>query len=182
MINLFDEMSKVLNKIVKHYKSDFEIDKQIILKDPKKYYWVLRECGTDIYDAKNILIKESEEYGSAEYYLTQSRIEAVYEVNTSKVEKDIAFGDLKKISLKNFESIVRSAEKASESEKAVLIQTFVDRYHWSETELDTLKFSLKKRMENFGVSSFFIKTMLESKNVDEVKSFTNNYVHDMQAL
>ena len=42
-------MNNLVNRHVKHYKTDFEIDKEILArKDATAYRWIIRESGTHL--------------------------------------------------------------------------------------------------------------------------------------
>ncbi|KLU62318.1 hypothetical protein CEB3_c13620 [Peptococcaceae bacterium CEB3] len=79
MKKLFEEMQTLVNNYVKHYATDFEIDKDCILgRYPETlsasgvYYWYLRECGTEIMSAENLAWKETNDYTRAECWLSQA--------------------------------------------------------------------------------------------------------------
>jgi len=170
MINLFEEMSKLVDKVVKNYQSDFEIDKQIILAKPKKYYWFLRSAGTDIYDSEKVLIKETEEYGSIDYYLTQSRVEAIYEIQAMTVDGVEVMGSMKKIPLETFKKFMRSAKEATEKEKFKLLIDFASKPIWATEELESLKRHLFRQMQSYGLSKDFIQAMLMQKSHEEINN------------
>lgn len=170
MINLFEEMSKVVDKVVKHYKSDFEIDKTILLEKPKKYYWMLRDAGTNLYNAEFILIKESEDYGSIEYYLTQSKVEAIFEINVLQSNGTDVFGTMKKITQDSFKKLIGSAKNATNDDKVKLLTHFMADPIWAKEGLDCLKEQLARQMKVYDMPKHLIQVMNKQKSFDEIRS------------
>jgi hypothetical protein len=89
MENLFKEMEKRVKRYVKHWKEDFNYDKDIIKKvlDPNcteiKYerymYWICRECGTEIgYKGR---VSSSYQY---EYYM-EDKANKYYELDLEEM-------------------------------------------------------------------------------------------------
>lgn len=83
---LFMQMQNIVNRYVKHYKEDFESDKEIILQmldsnyDIMKYerylFWIVRTCGTNIGYKSNA--KTSPIYF---YYLIEDKENRYYEID-----------------------------------------------------------------------------------------------------
>lgn len=108
MTNLFNIMGELVDKHVKYYKEDFEIDKKIILKnkDSQKYYWFLRETGTEIFNADELKEKQAKVHRErAEFWLDKTR--HIYELNIDKIGKKYAYGYLKPINKNAFEKMLK---------------------------------------------------------------------------
>lgn len=178
MENLFDEMSKVLNKYVKHYLSDFEIDKKILLENHKKFYWFLRTSGTDLYDSDYILIKESEEFGSIDYYLSQSRVEAIYEVHVVSTQGDMVLGNMKKIPEKAFRELMKNARSGTDTDKFKMLLDYAEKPVWEVEGIETFKDYLLRKMKSYEISKDFMNMLLSKKTSEEIKSTIKFYLEN----
>lgn len=57
---VIEKMQKITDIKVKHYKSDFELDKEYINNNDYNYYiWIARECGTHLLPIEKVLELES---------------------------------------------------------------------------------------------------------------------------
>ena len=78
-IDLFSFMSEVVQRHMKYYQSDFEIDKEILLEAAEKqeqqdktFLWLCREYGTWCLQERNVFLKDTREYNTLRFYKEQT--------------------------------------------------------------------------------------------------------------
>lgn len=101
---LFDEMSKIVEKNVKYYKTDFyNIDvKSIENYDSNEFLWIVRESGTLILNINNLKYERSCDYISFLYY--KETDVKLYKVNLQTLKiKQLDY-------LKTFEKVIENLE------------------------------------------------------------------------
>jgi len=117
-VELFKQMQSLVNKYVKHYASDFEIDKNCIMGTyPESqsqsgiYYWYIRDSGTQLMSIENLAWKETSSFISAEFWLSQAL--AIYQV-------DVKAQTLTPVSLAQMQNIFKPGKKHGFRDKAKL--------------------------------------------------------------
>lgn len=110
-INLFEEMEKIVDRVVVCYKDDLIHDKKALL-DPKeikegnKFYWYVRDSGTDLIRENQVFVKNSWNYNKATYYLDICK--EIYEVEVKKLGRKYVYGDIKKVAKKDMENLLKT--------------------------------------------------------------------------
>lgn len=73
-------MNEVVQKHMKYYQSDFEIDKEILLEAAEKqeqqdkmFVWLCRECGTWCLQERDVFLKDTREYNTLKFYREQTK-------------------------------------------------------------------------------------------------------------
>lgn len=106
MKNLFEDMQKIVDNNMENYKSDFNLDKDFILKSEKnEFYWYVRRSGTDIFDIDNINFINSEDYTIAKYYLYSEDLH-IFKIKVENRTKDEVLGMIEPINKKTFKKIL----------------------------------------------------------------------------
>lgn len=108
MNEIFDVMNEIVERdVVAAYKKDLEIDKGIMLDEDseKQFYWLVRKCGTNIYEKNKIKFKDSEENISANCQVNDKVISIFY-INIEKRDINNVYGSIKKISIADFKKII----------------------------------------------------------------------------
>lgn len=76
--DIIEKMQTIANRKVKHYKSDFEIDKNYIYaKDYNNYIWIVRSCGTYLLPLDEILGNNKDVIQLYNYCYDENKREAV---------------------------------------------------------------------------------------------------------
>ncbi len=70
-------MGQIVERHVRHFKSDFDIDREILTDQSGSrrtaYLWLVRECGTWLLPERNLFIKGTREHCTLAYYAEQER-------------------------------------------------------------------------------------------------------------
>lgn len=75
--DIIEKMQKITNRKVKHYKSDFEIDKNYIsVKNYNEYVWIVRECGTYLLPLNEIIENNKDAIQLYNYCYDENKREA----------------------------------------------------------------------------------------------------------
>lgn len=178
-VNLFSFMGTVTEKHVKYYRSDFEIDKEILKEavfdeeqNHKTFVWLCRESGTWCLNERNVFISDTSENNTCRFYIEQTRENIrAFIVEVKSFSKGDIFGNIyvldypeyyKKICSKALapETVVLKYEKGIYIEKAdYKFDFFADRglgkllsYQYqphSQEELNALLCSERKERDKF---------------------------------
>lgn len=166
MENLFELMQELVEKNVKAYKTDFEIDKDIMLdkENGDEFYWYLRKCGTDIYEAEKVKFEGSEENTSAKYYLGQEGLK-IFHIKIEKRENKYVYGTIEPVKNKSFENLIITDAKKINTKKVRIVLNdgiVVEECHSPDREsrdiINTVLYNLKKDMKDllsFRVVKYF---------------------------
>ena len=83
--DLFSDLGKLVEQDVKHYQSDFTIDKEILLESFERgeqdFIWWTRENGTGCIREREAFLKETSARNSCLYWLTGDETVKAYTVN-----------------------------------------------------------------------------------------------------
>lgn len=75
--DILEVMGQIVERRVRHFKSDFDIDREILTDTEKQpetaYLWLVRECGTWLLPERNLLIRGTREHSTLAYYAEQER-------------------------------------------------------------------------------------------------------------
>lgn len=78
-VDILSFMNEVVQRHTKYYASDFEIDKEILLKAAEKqekqektFVWLCRECGTWCLQERDVFLKDTREYNTLKFYKEQT--------------------------------------------------------------------------------------------------------------
>lgn len=75
--DILEVMGQIVERRVRHFKSDFDIDREILTDSEKQpetaYLWLVRECGTWLLSERNLLIRGTREHSTLCYYAEQER-------------------------------------------------------------------------------------------------------------
>lgn len=152
---LFNEMEKKM-KHVKAYKTDFEIDKKVLLaaNPGEEFIWLTRPCGTVIVPAKLAKLKGAGANDTIHYYLGEEGLRA-YRVKITEIKDGEAFGTVtsdKKLAewMKENEFVPATvtAELISYdgrkrtitiSYEVNLFEAFLEALEWRKGEVETYK-------------------------------------------
>lgn len=98
---LFEIMQEKVNKVVQHYKEDFNYDKTVIMKNISYdygYYWLLRESGTQMCCEKDLKVADND-WNSLEQieYFKDYNVKELYYIKIDKVVNGVAYGSIKKL-------------------------------------------------------------------------------------
>ena len=121
-IDLFPELRKMVDKNTQHYKSDFDIDMDIIRKyaisaEPldKPLLWISRPSGTHCLRESEVFIKGTHEHSAFCFYAEQTQDKVLACVIVPKrIEGDSVIGDLFEINYREHAALV--ANKSVEPE------------------------------------------------------------------
>lgn len=77
-VDILDALGEIMEQHTEHYKSDFEIDKEILRnaagaedRADRIFYWLCRKCGTWCLLERNAFIRETREFHTVSYYAEQ---------------------------------------------------------------------------------------------------------------
>ncbi len=120
-VDLFDVMGSIVDSHVEHYRSDFDIDRQILLEAAGKkdradrtWLWLCRTCGTWLLRERDVFICGTRENQTFRFYAEQSP-EGVtaYAVEVSGMEGDAVIGNLYTLDYaRHYRHVVSAAQKA----------------------------------------------------------------------
>ena len=112
-------MKDIIDKEVKHYQSDINLDLEIMKLDSKdyknrqiSYIWFTRECGTVMMREDFITVKNSSDNIFFNYWV-DSAVNA-YRIKLNKVCPKNIYGTIEKINLKKYYKEVKEKEKEKE--------------------------------------------------------------------
>ena len=78
-VDVLEFMGQVVEKHTKHYRSDFEIDKEILhqaadsgAQQDKTFIWLCRTHGTWCLLERNVFLKDTREYSTFSFYMEQT--------------------------------------------------------------------------------------------------------------
>lgn len=95
-VNVIMELDKVVQKTVKHYKSDFKYDQEMLFKyaqknDKLSFLWLARDCGTFMSTEKTIFTKDSIANYTWLYYREDKSV-CAYAIDNIQVKNNEIFG------------------------------------------------------------------------------------------
>ena len=78
-VDIFEELSKLVDTHVKHYKEDFDLDQRLIMQAAKSelpedrtFIWFCRECGTQCLRESQAFVRDTREHTTLRFYAEQS--------------------------------------------------------------------------------------------------------------
>lgn len=116
-IDVLKVMQSIVDTHVKHYQSDFDIDKETMKEAARKpertdriFIWMCRECGTWLLKEKDVFIKGTHEYKTFTYYAGQAgdSIHA-FVVEAIGYDGNIVTGNLYRLNYPEYYEHVRKA-------------------------------------------------------------------------
>lgn len=165
-MNLLNEiMLKRVNKYVESYKTDVEYDFKLIqdrnnyhldvkkfenkdFKVEEKYYWILRKCGTQLLNQKEVFFLGSNDRVTFNYYKNQNDIAAIYEIVVNDVVGEKIYGTIKKLKLDKVEEEIKSKSKVITSITIkVLVKDVKEPIIFTTDSIDNKKRDLYKILE-----------------------------------
>lgn len=142
IVKLNDIMTDIVDKNVIAYKTDLQYDFEL-LRDKEqttnKYYWLVRDTGTDMLPYPSFLIDGTFGLAEARYHKASSLI---YEINVSKRCSKNIYGSIRKISLKEFEKLLENPIHHDEIESVDILVYFKDQDGKRNKKNINLPFSL----------------------------------------
>ena len=116
-------MNDLVEKYVKHYKTDFKSDIEMLLNKnykTKHFYWILRECGTNLYEDIESFIQGTFPNHAVKYYLNSESEKAhIFEVIIEKRGRKYFYGEVKELNKKKFLEKLQKEEIPQEKIKEV---------------------------------------------------------------
>ena len=183
---LFEEMSKCVERTVKHYKNDFyKHDIEMITEclarhGEMDFIWVCRECGTNLVRADRVCIKDTNDYTEAVYYL-DDKSARFYKLHSCSKEDEI-HGTIKQMSVDEMIDIKNSARLMSYRDKLAILKDYAESSYWTD-EIDFAIFlhNIIDRSLEFGVCNSVIakmRTLSQRSSIisllrDEVSEFSS---------
>lgn len=115
-INLFENMERLVNMGMECYQSDyFKYDKPQIIKNGAGhgYYWYIRDSGTELIRANELLQNKPDAMKDAKYWLSDAVVIAKVTVNMVRSQK--VYGTLKLFKKEKMKRLINAieAEKAA---------------------------------------------------------------------
>lgn len=176
MKNLFNIMAKIVEENMIAYKDDFYVyDKQILLdknSSSNTFYWMVRETGTNIFDANKLKYKETFEYTDATYNLKYRKIKAIYKIQIEKRGRKYIYGSIEKISIKAFEDVVKKAKEATTTEKVNMILDWFKKSKFENEE--QAQNMIIKKINQFEFDKNFIEKVSRQKNLNSIINILEN--------
>ena len=78
-VDIYEELSKLVDTHVKHYKEDFDLDQRLIMQAAKSelpedrtLIWFCRECGTHCLRESQAFVRDTREHTTLRFYAEQS--------------------------------------------------------------------------------------------------------------
>lgn len=78
-VDIYEELSKLVDTHVKHYKEDFDLDQRLIMQAAKSelpedrtLIWFCRECGTQCLRESQTFVRDTREHTTLRFYAEQS--------------------------------------------------------------------------------------------------------------
>lgn len=78
-VDIYEELSKLVDTHVKHYKEDFDLDQRLIMQAAKSelpedrtLIWFCRECGTHCIRESQVFVRDTREHTTLRFYAEQS--------------------------------------------------------------------------------------------------------------
>ena len=160
-------MQVLVDKHVKAYKGDFNYDIAALLdKNSKtnKFYWLIRECGTDLCRIPAVYIKGEYDNYLANYHIQNTSSNRIYEINITRRGRKNFYGTISKIKKETFLKLLKEEEilpKNIESVEVLILTT-----------------DGKKKEERIPYSDNIFFDILKKLNIkrEEVVSYYTKYV------
>lgn len=121
-INLTKLMEQLVDKYVEHYKTDFNYDKESMLDkefNTDTFYWILRNCGTNLLSSQRIFATGDYTNFEATYYGNQDV--KIYKIIIKKRGKKYAYGDVQELKNDKFLAMVTENSKPPQAVKMTII-------------------------------------------------------------
>lgn len=101
-VDLLSVMGSIVDSHVEHYRSDFDIDRKILMETAVKkdmtdrtYLWLCRTCGTWLLRERDIFIRGTREYNTYNFYAEQASEGVIaYAVEVTGMEGGRVIGNL----------------------------------------------------------------------------------------
>lgn len=122
-VNLTKVMEEFVEKYVKYYKTDFKYDKETMLDtnySTDEFYWILRECGTNMEGSNRIFVKDDSSNITALYYCNEDI--HIFKIIINKRGSKYAYGNILEIKKDDF---IKSLEKNSRRPVGVKMVEFI---------------------------------------------------------
>lgn len=101
--NIIKELESVVDRFVKSYKDDLQYDIKVLLEKRNKdktFYFLARECGTNLIPENDIHVKDSLGSSMIEYYEKDNT--EIYKITIEKKCTKYVYGDIEKVNKKEF--------------------------------------------------------------------------------
>jgi hypothetical protein len=107
-----EQMKKIVDRCVHHYKSDFEIDQNILraASAGDSFLWLVRECGTYLLPLHNVLLKTSPANIVARYYSPDEIKYCCFVRLNQKMDSGLWMGDMISFDYKHLDDIMKENE------------------------------------------------------------------------
>lgn len=117
MKDLFEVMSNMVEEDVKYYKSDFNYDKETIIKngENQSYIWYTRQSGTELFNMQYIDKLDTADNIGARFWLSQAI--SICQIDVISINDGKPFGNIEKLSRYNIEQILKNSREMSLVEK-----------------------------------------------------------------
>jgi len=191
-IDVFAVLQNIVGRHVKNYQSDFEIDKEIILKaseysqsdDPKhsRLLWLAYPNGTNCFIEADVYVKDTYPYNAWVFYGEQTRdpiVAYAIELQPPRFDGEI-IGDLYEL---DYNDHYRRVQKHALPRELITQQHThpIDRAKWEEVLADAQADRDKKNYKIYGNSDYTSawqyrpKTNLSTFTKDDVERIGNEY-------
>ena len=164
MDNLFEKMQHIVDEKVKHYKTDFEIDKETLLDKnyaDNIFYWSVRDTGTNLYLKSKVFIKDSGDNDIAKYYLNNSTF---YKITIEKRGRKYVYGNIVKVDMEK-----ELKEKTFDSSKIICVK--VNLIGKKRTEDKPIKISLDLPYDGFVWTNVLEKAKIKPEEFEYIKYY-----------
>lgn len=156
--------------------TDFNYDKENLLEvtDCKKYYWYLRECGTELLNSNDIKYKETWDYTTAKYWLSEAI--KIYEINVDKIGNKNVYGTIKEIKKDQMQELINNAIEMDEQTSFKYVNDSLQFMIKNNKTIESIKQGLYKACEFYHYSDYRIERIIEnsrSQLQDIVNCFKN---------
>lgn len=101
-VDVLDALSKIVELHTRHYKEDFDLDKELIPKlalspnpEDKHILWMSRLCGTHVLREQNIYLKDTYEHNTWKFYYEQAKEPILaYAVSLDRIQHGKVIGSI----------------------------------------------------------------------------------------
>lgn len=110
---MLDKMQTIVDKYVKHYKTDFDIDKKTMEEEPEGVFvWMLRDSGTQLLNVEDLKWFETAAHTEGKYWLYQTL--KLYKV-------DLKNQTIKEMKTETFEKLLADVQPMDSKTKLIYI-------------------------------------------------------------
>ena len=164
---LFSRMQEIVDKYCIAYKTDLDLDKKLLRKNPElTYLWIVRECGTYLLPLAQVNLKDTYPNTIANYYLEQKDFKKLYIVSAKHL-KETSYKECCKMlnEAKQIKQVVVTVTSKTIKEMQVIVKNTNYQLHQSNKKQAQKTIYLDTE-EKFSESKIYDKVELELNNLN----------------